>query len=103
MLRKSVNENTRIALTWTPEGRRKRGRPKETSRRTIERERGELGFQGWAKAGSCEKDRGASGERENARPDFPQGKKDMMMMMMIFKYIHYKHNQREYKASFQSS
>ena len=102
MLRKSVNENTRIALTWTPEGRRKRGRPKGTSRRTIERERGELGFQGWEKAGSCGKDRGASGERENARPDFPQGKKDMMMMM-IFKYIHYKHNQREYKASFQSS
>ena len=24
VLRKSVNENTRIALTWTPEGRRKR-------------------------------------------------------------------------------
>ena len=29
MLRKSVNENMRIALTWTPEGRRRRGRPKE--------------------------------------------------------------------------
>ena len=48
VLRKSVNENTRIALTWTPEGRRKRGRPKETWRRTVERERGELGFKGWA-------------------------------------------------------
>ena len=32
-LRKSVNENMRIALTWTPEGRRKRGRPKETEGR----------------------------------------------------------------------
>ena len=32
VLRKSVNENTRIALTWTPEGRRKRGRPKENGR-----------------------------------------------------------------------
>ena len=38
VLRKSVNKNTRIALTWTPEGRRKRGRPKETWRRTVERE-----------------------------------------------------------------
>ena len=53
VLRKSVNENTRIALTWTPEGRRKRGRPKETWRRTVERERGEVGFKGWTEAGSC--------------------------------------------------
>ena len=28
----------RIALRWTPEGKRKRGRPKETWRRTMERE-----------------------------------------------------------------
>ena len=53
----------RIALTWTPEGRRKRGRPKETWRRTVERERGELGFKGWAEAGSCAKDREAWRER----------------------------------------
>ena len=38
MLRKNVNENTRIAVTWTPEGRRRRGRPKETWQRTVERE-----------------------------------------------------------------
>ena len=63
VLRKSVNENTRIALTWTPEGRRKRGRPKETWRRTVERERGELGFKGWTEAGSCAKDREAWRER----------------------------------------
>ena len=50
VLKKSVNENTRIALTWTPEGRRRRGRPKETWRRTVEREGGELGFKGWAEA-----------------------------------------------------
>ena len=29
----------KIALKWTPEGKRSRGRPKETWRRTIERER----------------------------------------------------------------
>ena len=57
MLRKSVNENTRITLTWTPEGRRKKGRPKETWRRTVERERGDFGFKGcWSEAGSCAKD-----------------------------------------------
>ena len=64
VLRKSVNENTRIALTWTPEGRRERGRPKETWRRTVKRERGELGFKGWTEAGSCAKDREAWRERE---------------------------------------
>ena len=84
VLRKSANENTRIALTWTPEGRRKRGRPKETWRRTVERERGELGFKGWTEAGSlCERPR--SLERENARPYFPQ-RENMMMMMMMNKY-----------------
>ena len=59
VLRKSVNENMRIALTWTPEGRRKRDRSKEIWRRTAERERGELGFKGWTEAGSCAKDREA--------------------------------------------
>ena len=47
VLRKSASDNTRIALTWASEGRRKRGRPKETWRRTVEKERGELGFKGW--------------------------------------------------------
>ena len=28
----------RIALRWTPDGRRKTGRPKETWRRTVQRE-----------------------------------------------------------------
>ena len=43
ILRKDANNNCRIALTWTPEGRRKRGRPKESWRRTVERERMQLG------------------------------------------------------------
>ena len=49
MLRTSVNENKRIALRWAPERRRTRGRPKEAWQRKVERERGELGFKGWAK------------------------------------------------------
>ncbi|VDP66773.1 unnamed protein product [Schistosoma mattheei] len=35
-IRKSSNCITRQALTWNPEGKRKRGRPKNTSRREIE-------------------------------------------------------------------
>ena len=37
-----ANEYQRIALTWTPEGKGRRGRPEETWRRTVEKERGEL-------------------------------------------------------------
>ena len=45
-------DNTRhvkVAISWTPDGRRKRGRPKETWR-TIEKERQKLGFQSWTEA-----------------------------------------------------
>ena len=40
VLRQNRNSHTNIALSWTPEGKRKRGRPKNTWRRTVERERG---------------------------------------------------------------
>ena len=40
VLRLDRNSNTNIALLWTPEGRRKRRRPKTTRRRTVGRERG---------------------------------------------------------------
>ena len=39
------NRNVRIALDWTPEGRRKRGRPFETGKRTVEKERKNLSFE----------------------------------------------------------
>jgi hypothetical protein len=35
---------TRIALRWTPQGKRPRGRPKTTWRRTIEYELKEIGM-----------------------------------------------------------
>jgi hypothetical protein len=41
VLRLHPDRHARTALTWTPEGRRKKGRPKETWRRTVEREREE--------------------------------------------------------------
>ena len=42
VLRREKDNNCRVALTWPPEGRRKRGRPKITWRRTIEAERKDL-------------------------------------------------------------
>jgi hypothetical protein len=44
------NRNARTALDWAPEGKRKRGRPKETWRGTVEKERKQLGFNTWAEA-----------------------------------------------------
>ena len=41
----------RVVLTWALEGKRKRGRPKETWRRTVEKERMALGFNSWVEAG----------------------------------------------------
>ncbi|XP_078355676.1 uncharacterized protein LOC144640384 [Oculina patagonica] len=38
VLRMMPTDLPRVALRWTPDGRRKRGRPKETWRRTVERE-----------------------------------------------------------------
>ena len=39
VIRKDRDSTTRTALRWTPDsGRRKRGRPRETLRRTIEAE-----------------------------------------------------------------
>ena len=50
VLRMNKSEHARTALTWKPEGRRKRGRPKETWRRTVERERSQLGWHSWTEA-----------------------------------------------------
>ena len=41
----------RVSLTWAPEGKRKRGRPKETWRRTVEKGRMAIGFNSWVEAG----------------------------------------------------
>ena len=37
-------------LRWTPEGRRVRGRPKTTWRRTVEKERNKVGWKSWEEA-----------------------------------------------------
>ena len=45
ILRKQPDNDCVTTLTWTPEGKRKRGRPKTTWRRTVEKERSEAGWQ----------------------------------------------------------
>jgi len=41
----------RVALTWAPEGKCKRGRPKEMWRRSVEKEQMAIGFNSWVEAG----------------------------------------------------
>ena len=40
-------QNPRIAITWAQEGKRSRGRPRETWRRTVEGKRQTMGFATW--------------------------------------------------------
>ncbi|KAL9972125.1 hypothetical protein ACROYT_G018376 [Oculina patagonica] len=47
ILRQQPDNDCVTALTWTPEGKRKRGRPKTTWRRTVEKERSKAGWQSW--------------------------------------------------------
>ena len=49
------DNNCRMVLTWTPEGRRKRGRPKTTWRMTVEKERGRAGWRSWNRYVQLEK------------------------------------------------
>ena len=44
VLRKGKESICGTSLTWTPEGRRKRGRPKTTWRRHVEKERNRAGW-----------------------------------------------------------
>ena len=59
ILRMDPSKHPKTALTWAPEGRRRRGRPKETWRRTAERERAALGFGSWSEAAAAARDRAA--------------------------------------------
>ena len=57
VLRMSPNMNPKVALTWAPEGKRNRGRPRETWRRKVLKERAQLGFSTWNEAKTAAKDR----------------------------------------------
>ncbi|KAL5010020.1 hypothetical protein ScPMuIL_012325 [Solemya velum] len=56
VLRKPADDLTRVAMRWTPEGKRKRGRPKNTWRRTVEAEIREYGYT-WGELEKKAKDR----------------------------------------------
>ena len=57
ILRTSPNNISRTALTWAPEGKRRRGRPRETWRRTADKERNQLGWHSWGLAAASAADR----------------------------------------------
>ena len=63
VLRMDHHSHLRIALTWVPEGKRKRSRPRETWRRTNERELKENGLGTWAAAALAAEDRTAWRQR----------------------------------------
>ena len=49
--------NAKVSLTWSPESRRRRGRPKTTWRRTVESEWRRLGFISWTQIEQVAKER----------------------------------------------
>ncbi|KAL9983705.1 hypothetical protein ACROYT_G005921 [Oculina patagonica] len=57
ILRREKDNNCRVALTWIPEGKRKRGRPKISWRRTVEGERKDLGWTSWNEVEQRARDR----------------------------------------------
>ena len=57
------HSHPRIALTWVPEGKRKRGRPRETWRRAVEMELEKEGLRTWAAAASAAEGRTAWRQR----------------------------------------
>ena len=57
ILRMDPWNDCRIALTWTPPGKRNVGRPKETWRRMVDKERTEFGWRTWGEAQQAAADR----------------------------------------------
>ena len=49
-LRRKKGDNTKLALNWASEGKRSRGRPKQTWRRMVEHGRREMGWKDWGAA-----------------------------------------------------
>ena len=57
ILRMSPESHQRTALRWTPDGRRNRGRPKETWRRTVEKELKSMKLTSWEATAAAANDR----------------------------------------------
>lgn len=56
VLRKPTNDITKVALRWTPGGKRSKGRPRTTWRRTVEKELKDMNLT-WGKAERIAKNR----------------------------------------------
>ena len=56
ILRQEPDNDCITALTWAPEGKRKRGRPRTTWQRTVERERSSAGWQSWSEVHTAAQD-----------------------------------------------
>jgi len=50
VIRMPSDKNPKMALMWAPEGRRRKGWPRETWWRTVNKEREHLGFRTWRQA-----------------------------------------------------
>ena len=74
------NMNPKIALTWAPKGKRSRRRPRETWRRTVVKERAQLGSSTWNEAETAAKDRATWKEMTDGPPYSPPGEKGLIMM-----------------------
>ena len=57
VFRREPSDDCAVALGWTPEGKRKRGRPKTTWRRMVEVERNGAGWNSWSAARRAASDR----------------------------------------------
>ena len=57
ILRQNHDNDCNVAMTWAPEGKRRKGRPKTTWRRTVEKERKEAGWTSWAEVRTAAADR----------------------------------------------
>ena len=69
-LRVDHQQDPRIASTWATEGKRNRGRPRETRRRTVQENRQMMGFATWNEAVAVAQDR-ADGRRLANGPILP--------------------------------
>ena len=71
VLRMNNQQNPCIALTWAPEGKKSRLRPKATWRRTVEEERQKMGFAIWSEAVTAARGR-AGWRRQVNDPILPE-------------------------------
>ena len=83
-MRKEPNNDCGTALTWTPEGRRKRGRPKTTWRRTAERERERAAWKNRNKMHIAAVDR--AGWRESVEAYVPHGIKTRGYVSLQYRF-----------------